>query len=289
MTPCFNNTTACYVFSTDNNYAPYLGIALFSLRENACADEAYDICILHTDLSLENQTKLQSLAHNNFSIRFVDISNFLTEINTDIFATHAHFSKEAYYRFFIPQIFLHYDKVIYFDCDMIFLENMNELLNIDMHNMPLAAVLEYKFKCKVEYDPILSNYAHDILQLKNVQNFFNSGFLLFDIKKLRALNFTAKCIERLKQVLRPRTVDQCIINSVMQDKVFFIDPSWNLQTHVDIHELKKFVPAKDYEDYKRCFLRPKVIHFCSPTKPWNSKDVLYGKIWWQYAEKAQAL
>ncbi len=289
MTPYFNNNTNCFVFSSNDGYAPYLFVALFSLKANAVAHETYDVCVLHTDLCAENKLKLQSLTDNNFSIRLKNINTFLQEIDTNIFVTHAHFSKEAYYRFFIPQIFMHYDKVVYFDCDMIFLSNMNELFSIDMHNKPMAAVLEYKFKCKVEYDPVLKKYAHDVLQLDNVQNYFNSGFLLFDIQKLYAWHFTEKCLEKLGQVQRPRTVDQCIINSVMQNNVLFLEPSWNLQTHVDIHELKKFVCAKDCEDYKRAFFKPHVIHYCSPAKPWNSPNVLCGTIWQQYARQAEIL
>ncbi len=284
MKPYFENNKNCFVFSTNDGYAIYLAIALFSMKKHALAHENYDVYVLYTDLTKENIRIIQSLQSRSFFIRFVNINKYLSQLDSNIFITHAHFTKEAYYRFFIPQIFMEYDKAIYFDCDLIFLENIHSVTQIDLQNMPLAAVLEYKFKCRVEYDPVLRNYAHEILKLKNVQNYFNSGFLIFDIQQLYDSNFTQKCIEKLMEVQRPRTVDQCILNSLMQDKVLFLNPCWNLQTHVDNKELKMYVSQKDYTEYMKAFLKPKVIHYCSPQKPWNTPDVIYGTIWQKYAQ-----
>ncbi len=279
----FQNNKNCFVFAVNDNYAPYLSVALYSFIANSDSNELYDICILHTDLSDLNIEKLENMKNANCNIRCINISSFLNSIDSSIFVTHAHFSKEAYYRFFIPKIFINYKKVIYYDCDLIFLENMQNILQIDLLNKPMAAVLEYKFKCKVQYDSILNNYAHNILKLSNVQNYFNSGFLVFDIVKLHDMNFTEKCITRLLEVQRPRTVDQCIINSVLQDNVLFLDACYNLQTHVEISELKQYVSLQDYTCYMEGLLKPKVVHYCSPIKPWNSSDTPLAKVWWKYA------
>ncbi len=283
--PYFSQNPFCFVFATNDNYAPYLGVALWSLKMHTAQHNICDVCILHTDLSLKHQASIKSLQNENFSIRFINITSFLSDLDVDIFKTHAHFSKEAYYRFFIPKIFINYQKVVYLDCDMLFLKNITELLNINLKNMPMAAVLEYKFKCKVEFDEILNNYAKNVLKLVDVQKYFNSGLLIFDIKKLNEINFTKKCIEKLIEVQRPRTVDQCIINSVMQENITFLNPIWNLQTHVELEELIKFVPSEDFKSYTKALQNPYIIHYCSPIKPWNSQDIPFSKLWWSYAQK----
>ncbi len=287
VVPTYTNNSNCFVFASNNNYAPYLGVALFSFIQHIPNDEVCDIFILHTELSPSYQQKIQALERKNISIRFLSVAPFLEEFDQNIFKIHAHFSKEAYYRFFIPQIFVNYEKVVYLDCDMLFLCNMNEILHIDLQNKAMAAVLEYKFKCKVEFDATLHKYAKEILKLNNVQKYFNSGVLIFDIAKLRSMNFTQKCLEKLVEIVRPRTVDQCVINSILHEKVLLLNPSWNMQTHVDVEELKNFAPAKDYEDYMQSFTKPRVIHYCSPLKPWNTTQIPFGDLWWDCAEKTE--
>ncbi len=287
VAPCFTQSTQCFVFATNETYAPYLSVALQSFIEHTSAKEYYDICILYTDVSLAHQQKITCLQSKNISIRFIDVSCFLEQFDTQIFVTHAHFSKEAYYRFFIPQLFLAYEKVVYLDCDMIFLENMQKIFSLDLQNYPLAAVLEYKFKCKVEFDPVLKKYAKEILKLHNAQNYFNSGVLIFNIAQLNALHFTQKCLDALKKIQRPRTVDQCVINSVMQENVALLHPQWNLQTHVIAEELKNYTPIKDYEAYMKARIKPYIIHYCSPAKPWNAPHIPFANIWLKYAEKTK--
>ncbi len=284
--PAFSESKTCFVFATNDNYAPYLAVALYSLKEHAPKDTGYDICILHSDLAEELQQGLKIFPDAHFSIRFINTTPYLDDIDTSLLVTHAHFSREAYYRFFIPHIFCHYEKVVYCDCDMLFVENAQELFAVDLQGMPMAGVLEYKFKCKVCFDTVLHDYAIHILQLNDVQKYFNSGLLIFDIEKLQALNFTEKCLEILARVQRPRTVDQCIINSLMQDKVLFLDPSWNLQTHVDVEELKAHLAENEYSAYMQALQAPKVIHYCSPQKPWNTKKIAFGELWWKYARRS---
>ncbi len=289
VAPCVEHETTCFVFATNDAYAPYLGVALHSLLAHASPTAYYDICILYTQVSAQHQQKILELQKAHCSIRFIDISPLLQALDDTIFVTHAHFSKEAYYRFFIPQIFSAYEKVVYLDCDMIFLEDIHHLAKSPLHNKPMAAVLEYKFKCKVEFDPILRHYALEILKLRNVQKYFNSGVLIFDIQHLISMNFTQKCLEKLREIQRPRTVDQCVLNSLLQENMTFLDAGWNLQTHVELAELKKHVPLQDYAKYMEGFLAPKVVHYCSPLKPWNTDSIPFADLWWQYAKQSAFL
>ncbi len=286
VTPAFDDTKRCFVFATNDAYAPYLEVALHSFIEQTSRDAYYDICILHTHVSPLYKKAILSLQKKHISLRFIDMAPFLAHIDATIFVTHAHFSKEAYYRFFIPHIFMHYEKVVYMDCDMIFLTDMNAAFAVDMQHKALAAVLEYKFKCKVEFDTVLRQYAEHVLKLHNVQQYFNSGFLIFHIPSLLSWNFTQKCLERLQEVQRPRTVDQCILNSILQGHIHFLDARWNVQTHVDVKELQTYVPQEEYKNYVQSLLKPHVIHYCSPVKPWNTEHIPFAKVWWQYAQKS---
>jgi len=61
-------------FSTDDNYIPYLDVAVHSLIANASKDYSYRIIVLNTGLSTDNIAKVKLNECDGFAIDFVDIS-----------------------------------------------------------------------------------------------------------------------------------------------------------------------------------------------------------------------
>ena len=103
-------------FSTDDNYIPYLDVAISSLIANASKEYNYRIIVLNTGLSEENVTKVKSNERPGFVIDFIDISKQIENIRSH-FKNVYHFSIVTYYRLFIASLFPQYDKIIYLDCD----------------------------------------------------------------------------------------------------------------------------------------------------------------------------
>ena len=62
-------------FSTDDNYAPYLDVAIKSLIANASKSYQYRLMILNTGLDRENVRKVMQNERDGFKIDFVDISH----------------------------------------------------------------------------------------------------------------------------------------------------------------------------------------------------------------------
>ena len=58
-------------FSIDDNYAPYLAVAINSAVKNCSKDRQYKAIILHQSLTEENKKRLQALETSNFSVEFV--------------------------------------------------------------------------------------------------------------------------------------------------------------------------------------------------------------------------
>ena len=58
-------------FSTDDNYVPFLDIALRSLKQNSSKEYSYKIVVLNTGLKSENIEKVKLLEDDNFKIEFV--------------------------------------------------------------------------------------------------------------------------------------------------------------------------------------------------------------------------
>ena len=69
-------------FSTDDNYIPYLDVAISSLIANASKDYNYKIIILNTGLNPENIEKVKLNERDGFAIDFVDISAQIENIKS---------------------------------------------------------------------------------------------------------------------------------------------------------------------------------------------------------------
>ena len=113
-------------FATDDNYVPFLTVALASLLDNASKENFYNIYILTSNLSLENTNSIKKHETENSSIEFVSLSNELDKVQS-MFHLRDYYSKETYYRIFIPNLFPQYEKVIYLDCDITVLGDISEL------------------------------------------------------------------------------------------------------------------------------------------------------------------
>ena len=66
-------------FSTDDNYIPFLAVAIRSIIDNASSDYNYKINVLNTGLKDENKNKIKKLETSNFEIEFINIDKKLKQ------------------------------------------------------------------------------------------------------------------------------------------------------------------------------------------------------------------
>ena len=64
-------------FSTDNNYIPFLDVAISSLIENASKDHKYRIIVLNTGLDEENICKVRRNETDGFTFPWSRITDCL--------------------------------------------------------------------------------------------------------------------------------------------------------------------------------------------------------------------
>ena len=62
-------------FATDDNYVPFLAIAVTSLLDNANKDNFYRIFVLITQLKQENIDRIKKLQTPNSSIEFISLAD----------------------------------------------------------------------------------------------------------------------------------------------------------------------------------------------------------------------
>lgn len=117
LKPAYMPVNICY--ATNENYAPYLAVSMYSLLCNADKARLYDIVILHSAISYDSVSLLERVGalFSNCTVRLVDMTEFRERVKD---ATHAYITAETNYRLAIlGELFAAYDRVLYLDCDTI--------------------------------------------------------------------------------------------------------------------------------------------------------------------------
>ena len=252
------------IMSADNTYVPYLAVTIQSIIENAPEKAKYSIYVLHNEISKINQNKILKMQNAFLTIQFVDISSFFDEQNDKLFYTCNHFSVATYFRFFIPKLFKSFKKVIYCDCDAVFLKDVSKLYDIDLKTNWLAAVKDTMVNIDLMKSLKAIKYYKDFLKLERPDNYFQAGLLIINIEELLKNNFTELCLNTLKIIKRPKYVDQCILNKVCENKVLFLNNEWNVEHFIPLIEpnFKNFLSKTQYESFQEAWLSPAYLHFC---------------------------
>jgi len=260
-----NNTTLKEIpifFATDDNYLPYLDVAIRSLIANASKEYKYTINILNTGLQAHNIDIVKQSETDDVTINFRDITNDITAIKDKLKGLY-HFSVEMYYRLFIENIFPQYDKVIYLDCDIVVLGDISKLYNIDLEGNWLAGVTCHIVK---EHE-VFSKYVKASTGIDPI-NYINSGILLMNMKKLREVNLA----EQFMYVLSTYNVDvidpdQAYINFLCRGHIKYLPNGWN----------KEAIDTPLQGDLN-------IVHYALYKKPWQYDDVINQEYFWQYAK-----
>jgi lipopolysaccharide biosynthesis glycosyltransferase len=221
-------------FSTDDNYIPYLDVAVSSLIANASKDYNYRIIVLNTGLNSKNVDKVKLNERDGFSIDFIDISKHLENIKSH-FKNVYHFSIVTYYRLFIASLFPQYEKILYLDCDLVVLGDVSELYNTPLGDNILAAAPEQYVQNTAEF----RKYA-DIALGINPDDYVNAGVLVINLEAFRKNKIEEKFVQLITEydfdLLDP---DQAYLNYLCKDKIYMLQNGWNKEPMQLICEGKK--------------------------------------------------
>ena len=249
-------------FSTDDNYVPFLDVAVASLIENASKDYFYRIIVLNTGLRDENVSLLKRREREGVTIEFADISDRVETVKS-YFKNVYHFSVVTYYRLFIASLFPEYDKIIYLDCDLVVTGDVSKLYFTELDDNILGAVAD----CHVANTPEFRLYAEHAVGV-DADTYFNAGVLLISLENFRKYGiekrFVSLITEHSFDLLDP---DQAYLNYLCYGKTVMLPAGWN--------RVPCGVPT-DGEKY--------IVHYALYKKPWQHADVEDGEYFWAFAE-----
>lgn len=250
-------------FATDDNYVPFLTVALASLLDNSSKENFYKIYVLTSHLSEENMNSIQKQATENSEIKFVQLSKELDKVQ-DMFHLRDYYSKETYYRIFIPNLFPEYEKVLYLDCDITVVGDVSELYNTQIHGYYVGAVQEEV----MQTFEVFGNYVEKADGI-NRKNYFNAGILLINCRRWRNKLIAERFVDLLNRYTFRVVQDEDYLNVLCKDNIKWLPLGWNKTSYKN--------ESFDDKDLK-------IIHWKINWRPWKYKDVLYEDYFWKYAK-----
>lgn len=254
-------------FAVDDNYIPFLAVALQSLIDNSSAENEYSIKVLYTNITEENQNSIKNYERENVNIEFVDLNYYINKVKDKLY-TRDYYSKTTYFRLFIPELYPQYDKALYLDSDITILSDIADLYHIDMEDNLVAAAPDDV----IQTMKVFQDYAEKVVGVAKYQNYFNAGILLMNLDALRKSNFQEKFLYLLETVKFSVAQDQDYLNRLCKGRVKLFPNTWNrMPVGGDT------VPREDLH----------LIHYNLAFKPWHFEDILYKEYFWEYAQKTE--
>lgn len=173
-------------------------------------------------------------------------------------------------------VFQHYERIAYLDCDVIVNADIADMHNIDFQGKAALAVVDYYLSKSPQLNDQYEfcEYIKEKLRIDSASTYFNSGVLVYNIKKMAEKDYMPQFLALTKKTLYYQ--DQDILNCVLNGDVLLIDPAWNFQP---LYYLERLISIMFYLPMHKI----KLIHYCSPHKPWKDIDQYYSALWWEQA------
>lgn len=256
-------TTPLAIAFTPNYFVPAATMLRSLLDASTGSFEV--ICLVTEEIPVRMQEKLLRLGQGRLSFRYIPLKGRLEGIYTD-----PRYTEAASFRLLLPELLPEYDSLVYIDCDVI--------VRQDIGTLYAQTRLGDKY-LGVVFEAPIENQAQRFRALGcDPRCYFNSGFLLMNLKQMRQEKVSEKLLEACK-VPYLEFPDQDALNQVCQGRVLPLSPLYN---GIRTFFLPQYKP--DFEqEYPQPGLWEKVqdqatIHYTGG-KPWQLLTVQFA-VWW---------
>ena len=269
-------------FTFDNNYVEPAAVAFWSLLNKGKSNVYYEMYVLTSQLPPRRKQVLFDVVERfkNANLTFIETNNFLEEeFKNNTFSDKqggTKFTSDAIVRCFAAKFFPQYDRIIYSDVDVIFVDDISELYEVALEGKYIAAVRNAFMKYS-EYElSHLRKEHYDMLK----DSYFAGGIWVLNLEKIRKDNLEEKMLEVISDdTIIKRWNDQDIMNISCENKVVYIPLNYISYPYLDKFLIKDdFVSHYSRDELYDSIINPKIIHFAAK-KPWNSNPN-YSNLWW---------
>lgn len=247
------------------NYLVPAAVTLRSILDSS-PDGQFEVwCLVTVDIPQRQKNLLSDLAQGRMTFRYVNLAGRLEGCYVD-----PRYSEAASYRLLLPELLPDLDRIIYTDCDIVIRRDLAGLdRTIELGDKLLAAVYEAPIEGQAERWEALGC---------DPGRYFNSGFLVMNLRQMREEGTSAKLMEALHADYL-EFPDQDALNIVCRGRVLPLSPVFNSIRTFFLPQYKSdFLRQYSVEDWDSVQAGGS-IHYTGG-KPWNLFTVRFGD-WWR--------
>lgn len=256
-----NNTI---VFASDRKFVLPLAISLSSLAKVSGSNPDFKVIVLEHGLTTRDRDLLAE-SFPSTRVSFIEVNmESLSDLKSQV-----RLGPMTYARLMAPGL-VHSSvtRLIYCDADVLFRQPVDELFNIDLEGLPLAA-------CVDAGNPVVSfpwgvSDWHE-LGLDAKTSFFNAGLLVIDVERWNEMSISEQVFEYCE--VRGDSLnfaDQDGLNAVIAGQFRPLPLRWNSTTALR-HGHNFSYAFLDRNQVETAVLDPALIHFTGfGPKPWES-------------------
>lgn len=260
----------------DDKYTKYTYVMLYSLFVNNEGAEIY-VYLLQNSLTEESVSRLKDLCeqyHNHLVLLEVPEG----EMDSRFLQTDS-WPMEACYRLKLFDLLPNdVDRLLYLDADIIVNQNLDELYRIDLGDKKLAACRDVKMRDASLLERVNALRDSKICDLIEKDEYFNSGVLLLDVKRLRMDYSYHRYLEEASKIdFKIYAPDQDLLNLLHHQDVLWVDENK--------YDFYPAVQIEEGQGYNYARKNVSILHYTG-RKPWAGGDHLHfntERIWWEYA------
>lgn len=280
ITPIFKKANNAIILAFNDDFAKYAAVLIQSILNHSSESHCYDIIILHSFVSKENQAKLLSMVENceNFSISFITID---LENMDELYIERgiSNLSPETYYRLLIGDLLSdEYKRAVYLDADMVLQNDIADIFEENVDGVILGACRDMTGICS-NYGPKGAErleYQRSVLGIKNTDDYFISGTLLLNLDVMRR-EVSSDTLMEMAFTRNWMQHDQDIMNCICRDgKARIINAAWNVMAD---YGSNKYLPDSLFDEWIESERKPKIIHYGGSWKPWRMDTYRDGAFW----------
>ncbi len=264
------NDKITVAFAVNDGYVPYLSTAIYSLIANRNMNKHYALFVFFSSLREKNIGLLSSLKTENVTIDFVNLDEYTSAYNAK-FYTWAHYTKESYYRLFLPKYFGDsLGKFIYLDSDLVVDCDVADLLSETDDSKTVWGVRNYSTTDDADYIRSIG---------LSYESYINSGVMVIDCGRFNRMGYLEKAAGIIARRQRFTYIDQDVLNIVCNGDIGLVGPSWNVQWN-NMSFPERFVP--EVRNDVTQIPKPRIVHF-TIDKPWKHIINPLGEYYNKYA------
>lgn len=272
----------------NDNYAFYCAETIVSILINTRNNDIfYHFYIIQENLTKLNRERILKLENTikNCNIEFIEINTNETKA----------MKNPMCYRLKLASLLPNLDKIIYTDCDVTFLDSLEEIWDENLDEYYSGNCIDFKSYKKRNikyYKKIFHNYKNNF-NFNKYDIYYNSGFMIMNLKKIREDKIEEELINFIKMYPEIDEIDQNAINLILYDKIKPISFRWSFLISYYTTKKYKIRNKKLIPDLKDSAKHPKMIHFVGNKKPTKIyKSIFhpfsygivnkYKKLFWDY-------